>query len=331
MTLGWGIVGTGTVADRFIAPAIKEQPDSRIVAAFDVDEGRLGAYCKAHGIGRSYGKIERLLEDPEVDIVYIASPNSIHPPQTIAALKAGKHVLCEKPLALTLADGRTMVTTARETGRLLGVGYHMRHKPSNKAARKLIAEGRLGRVFMAQVERGSSKAGYPYDTWRAQPQLVGGGTVFNQALHTIDNLRYITSRNIVEISARVDKKPIEDIFAAVCAMDDGTIALLSSHQMYPDTRPDWVVYGDKGWLKGVGAAYGKPGDYLELYEPSGVTTFPGATRSPYIDEVNDFVLAVQEKAPLDGDGEDGLQAVAVVEAVYRSLREGCTIKVEPIW
>ncbi len=330
MTLGWAFCGTGHVADKCVGPEVGRQPDSRVVAAFDVDLAKAEDFARRHG-GRFYDDFDRMLEDPEVDIVYIASPNSIHARQAVAAFKAGKHVLCEKPMALAMDDGREMVSASRAAGKLLGVGFHFRHKPSNVLARKLVQEGRIGRLFFAEAERGSSKDAVPHTTWRRQPELAGGGSIFNQGLHPIDTLRFVTAQNVVSVSAKVDKLPIDDVFAAVLTLEKGAIATVMSHQLFPDTRPEYVLMGEEGWIKGVGAPFREPNDSIELYERSGKTLFPGGGKSPYWYEVDDFAKAVLGQAPLSGDGEDGLQAVAIVQAIYRSIRENRTVDVEPNW
>lgn len=330
MSLGWAFCGTGHVADKCVGPEVRRQPDSHVAAAFDVDLDKARDFVGRHG-GRYYDDFDRMLEDPDIDIVYVSSPNSFHARQAIAAFKTGRHVLCEKPMALNLDEGREMVIAARSAGKLLGVGFHFRHKPSNGLARKLISEGRIGRVFFAEVERGSSKSAVPHNTWRLRPELAGGGSIFNQGLHTIDTLRYVTGKNIVSVSAKIDRYPIDDVFAAVLTLEDRVIATVMSHQLFPDTRPEYVVMGEGGWIRGAGAPFREPNDSIELHDALGKTVFPGGGLSPYWYEVDDFARAVLGQAPLNGDGEDGLQAIAVVEAIYRSIKENRTVDVEPNW
>ena len=129
----------------------------------------------------------------------------------------------------------------------------------------------------------------------------------------------------------MDSRPLEDVFAAVCELDNGALATIASHQLWPNTRPDYTVCGEKGWIRGVGAAYGKPNDHLEVHDEKGATIIKGGDLNPYWDEVEDFVQAVLGKAPLNGSGEDGLYAIAVVEAIYRSVKEERSVKVRPLW
>jgi 1,5-anhydro-D-fructose reductase (1,5-anhydro-D-mannitol-forming) len=330
MSLGWGICGSGFVADHYVAPEITRQPDSRITAVFDVDPDKGQGFVNRYG-GKLYSDFNRMLEDPTVDIIYVASPNRFHNAQVVPAVKAGKHVLCEKPLALVMDEGREMVAAARDAGRLLGLGFHFRHKPSNVMARKLVTEGRIGRVFFAEIERGSSYDAVPHGGWRQDAQQAGGGSVFNQGLHTVDTLRYVTGKNIVTVSAKLDKMPIDDVFAGLLTLEDGVIATVASHQLYWNTRPEYVVFGEQGWIRGLGAPINAGNDAIELHQQSDETVYPGGERSAYWHEIDDFARAVLGEKPLSGDGEDGLQAIAVAQAIYRSARENRTVDVEPNW
>ncbi len=329
MTLGWAFVGTGRLAEGTIAPAVQEQVDSKIVAAFDVDWARAAAFSDRWG-ARACREYAEVLEDPSVDIVYVATPNAYHADRAIAALEAGKHVLCEKPMALRLSEGQSMVAMAAKVGRLLGVGFHLRHKPSNRIGRELVSSGRIGRVFLAELERGSSKTAFPHDGWRSQPHISGGGSIMNQGEHLVDLVRYLTGREIVSVSARADREPIEDVMAAVCTLEGGALATLASHQLWWNTRPDFALLGERGWVRGAGTCSPTPNDVVEIHDESGTTVIQGSDRSPYWCEVDDFVQAVLGRAALNGDGMDGLCAIAVVEALYRSVREGCSVDVKPV-
>src|SRR5207237_5970520 len=127
MALGWGIVGTGTASDRLVGPGIAADPESEVVAVASRDEGRAKEFAAKHGARHAYTRYEDLLADPEVDIVYIATPNAHHADQAISAAEAGKHILCEKPLAMTAEDALRIVEAARAHGVKLGTNFQTRH------------------------------------------------------------------------------------------------------------------------------------------------------------------------------------------------------------
>jgi predicted dehydrogenase len=267
-----------------------------------------------------------------VDVVYIASPNALHAEHTLAAVQAGKHVLVEKPMALSVADGQAMVDAASSAGVTLAVGFHLRHKSTALIAREAVRSGRLGRVFLADISVGAGKGLYPYHTWRADPRLAGGGTLLHQGTHAIDLIAFLTDHAISEVTCQLYVTDAdEDVFTATCRLEDGTLATLSSHQLHAGTRPDWVLFGEQGWLACRGGTSPFPGDELTFHvgrdEPSTLAT---SEVSAYDAEVDAFVGAVEGTAPVNGSGLDGLRAIAACEALYRSARERRTVAVEAV-
>lgn len=250
MALGWGIIGIGKLADIAIAPAIAKQPDSCLAAVCSRDTGRAQEFAQRHDALSAYGDYDKMVNDPSVDVVYIASPNALHKDHALAAFRAGKHVFVEKPMALSLEDGYEMVAAASSADVTFAVGFHLRHKPTALAARDMIRREQIGRVFFADISVGSGKGLYPYHTWRADPALSGGGTLLHQGTHAIDLLGFFTDHHVVEVACLTDTDAAEDVFAATCRLDDGMLATISSHQLRPGTRPDWALFGEDGWLEG---------------------------------------------------------------------------------
>jgi 1,5-anhydro-D-fructose reductase (1,5-anhydro-D-mannitol-forming) len=332
MALGWGIIGIGKLADIAIAPAIGKQEASRLAAVCSRDLGRARQFAERHEARAAYDDYGQMLDDPAVDVVYIASPNALHAEHTLAAVQAGKHVLVEKPMALSVADGRAMVDAASSGGVTLAVGFHLRHKATALAAREALRGGRLGRMFLADISVGAGKGLYPYHTWRADPRLAGGGTLLHQGTHGIDLIAFLTDHAINEVTCQLDVTDAdEDVFTATCRLDDGTLATLSSHQLHAGTRPDWVVFGEEGWLACRGGTSPFPGDELTFHvgrdEPSMLAT---SEVSAYDAEVDALVAAVEGTAVVNGSGLDGLRVIAACEALYRSARERRTVAVETV-
>ncbi len=157
MSVGWGVIGIGKVADIAIAPAINADEQSSLAAVCSRSLDRAKAFAEKHGAASGYDDFGEMLLDPNVDAVYIASPNGLHAEQALAAFRSGKHVLVDKPLALEVADARAMVDAAADAEVLLGTGFHLRHKATARAAREAIAAGRLGEVFYAEMACGAGK------------------------------------------------------------------------------------------------------------------------------------------------------------------------------
>lgn len=328
MTVRWGIIGIGKVADIAIAPAIDADDGSSLAAVCSRSGDRARAFADKHGAAAAYDDYAEMLADSHVDVVYIASPNGTHAEQGLAALKAGKHVLVDKPLALAVADAKAMVDAAEDANVLLGTGFHLRHKATARVARDAIAAGRLGDVFYAEMSCGAGKGLYPYDTWRADPALSGGGTLLHQGVHAVDLVAYLCDRPVVEVTAMIDKPGAEDVFVGSCRLADGTLANISSHSLRMGTRPDWTVFGTDGWLDARGGTSPAPDDTLDLHHSDGTSRLTVSTAPAYATEVADFSAAVAAGTAPIASGVDGMRAVAVADALYRAAAEGRTVQVD---
>ena len=332
MALGWGIIGIGKLADIAIAPAIARQGASHLAAVCSRDLGRANDFAQRHEAGAAYDDYARMLADPAVDVVYVASPNALHREHTIAAVEAGKHVLVEKPMALSSADGQAMIDAAASADVTLAVGFHLRHKATALAAREAVRSGRIGRVFLADISVGAGKGLYPYHTWRADRSLAGGGTLLHQGTHAVDLLAFLTDSTIGEVTCQLDDTEAdEDVFTATCRLHDGTLATLSSHQLHAGTRPDWVQFREEGWLACRGGTSPFPGDELTVRVGGGEpATLASSEVSAYDAEVDAFARAVEGTEPVNGTGGDGLRLIAACEALYRSAQERRTVAVEAV-
>jgi 1,5-anhydro-D-fructose reductase (1,5-anhydro-D-mannitol-forming) len=328
MTVGWGIIGIGKVADIAIAPAIAADDQAELAAVCSRRLERANAFSDKHGAAAAYDDYSEMLADPNVDVVYIASPNGLHAEHGLAALRSGKHVLIDKPLALDIEDARAMVGAAAEAEVLLGTGFHLRHKATARAAREAVGAGRLGDVFYAEMACGAGKGLYPYDTWRADPALSGGGTLLHQGVHAVDLVAYLCDQPVIEVTAMIDKPGAEDVFVGSCRLSDGTLANISSHSLRMGTRPDWTVFGTGGWLDARGGTSPAPGDTLELHDDAGISRLAASTAPAYVTEVADFSEAVVSGTEPIASGIDGLRAVAVADALYRAAEERRSVRVD---
>lgn len=328
MSIGWGLIGIGAIADLSIAPAISGYTESHVAAVCSRSADRARSFGAKHEASATYDDYADMLADPEVDIVYIASPNALHTEHTLAAVAAGKHVLVEKPMALESADARRMVDAAAANAVMLGVGFHLRHKETARAGRRAVADGLLGDVFYAEMAIAAGKALYPYDTWRAEPALAGGGSLLHQGVHAVDLAAFLCGQPVVEVTCMTDLAVEEDVFVGTCRLADATLVNMVSHSKRPGTRPDWTVFGTAGWLDARGGTSPAPGDTVELHDDSGTSTLASSPESAYVSEVVAFTDAVRGVAELNGDGADGLHAVYVAEALYRSATDKRVAAVE---
>ena len=189
-TLGWGLIGASTIAAEWMIGAIRAQRESDVVAVSSSSAERGAAYAREHGIGRCYDTVGALLADPDIDIVYISTTNESHLQHTLAAAAAGKHVLCEKPLALTVADARRMVESCAAAGVQMGTNHHLRNAATHQAIREAMLNGRIGTPIAARVFHAVHLPPH-LRTWRVNSPEAGGGVILDITVHDADTLRFV--------------------------------------------------------------------------------------------------------------------------------------------
>ncbi len=239
----WGILSAGRIARRF-ASALADSETEQVVAIAARDADRATAFANEYGIGRAYGDYMQLLNDPEVEAVYNALPNSLHATWSIAALQAGKHVLCEKPLATTLADGLAMVAAAQANRRLLMEAFMYRFHPQTVAVQQLLAEGVIGEV---QQVRGSFAFLLDDPTnIRLHPDL-GGGALYDIGCYPLSYARMVFGLRPQQASAFVVGTPIDLELSGLLNFGYGRCAAI-----HCSFRSAWnqriEIIGDAGWI-----------------------------------------------------------------------------------
>ena len=212
MPFGWGIVSTGTHPDVKIAPAMAAADGGELVGVYSRDQHRAEAFAQKHGARAAYSQLGDLLKDPRVDGVFVSSPNALHAEHVVQAAEAGKHVLCEKPMATTIADAVRMLQACRRAGVTLGIAFNLRQHPAYIRARELVAAGTLGRIVLAQAQwafgvrgRDGSPPRTPLTQWWDTPELIGGAsTMMGTGVHSVDLLRLVLGAEVDEITAVTD-------------------------------------------------------------------------------------------------------------------------------
>lgn len=327
MKLGWGMVSTGRASDVLMGPAVNAESNSHVVAVFSREREKADAYAAKHG-GKAYLSYSEMLADPDVDVVYIASPNALHAEQAIEAARAGKHIFCEKPLALNAKDAHRVVEEAKKAGVKLGVDFQTRHYAPNQAAIKLIRDGAIGNVMVMQIE--SCAAANPLKGWRTDPGLAGMGSVNNIAVHPLDLARYFAGSEATEVVAMTDagrSDKLETISLLLVRFENGAIAYINGSQATPNPRADMEIYGSAGRITGHNTT--RPFLESELVVLSGgeEKTMPFNTKDGFQRAVAAFNRSVLDKTDPNPSGEDGVKSVELVEAITKSARTGTVVKV----
>jgi UDP-N-acetyl-2-amino-2-deoxyglucuronate dehydrogenase len=337
--IGFGIVGAGMVA-RYHATGIARTPGARLIAVCRADTARaeeaaakFGAPCEA--------SLEALLARPDVDAVCICTPSGQHAAQAIAAARAGKHVLVEKPMALTLADADAMIAACREAGVHLGVALQRRIDPLFRSVRAAIDAGALGKLTLGAVSVPYQRPQSYYDSaaWRGTWALDGGGALMNQGIHLLDLLVwYMGDAAEIQASAATLAHAIEveDCVTAALRFAGGALGSVAATTAAAPGFPHRIeVYGDRGGVQ-------IEGEQIVRWEVSGVeapatinsagTASAGAGASPtgigavgHTRLLGEFVAAIREaRVPLI-PGEEGRRSLALALAIYDSARTNSKI------
>src|SRR5687768_10623607 len=252
---GWGLIGTGRIAEDRILPAIKEHAGNRLVGVVSRDPQRARRFAEKFGAEHAYTNYEDMLRNPDVTVVAIHTPNAQHAEQAIAAARAGKHVFCDKPMATTGADAERMVRECEKAGVRLGINFHNRFMPCFIDTRKIVASGEIGEVKLVQIEVSpGSRPGGRLGQWRVDPSIAGLGTSYSIGVHAFDILRYMLGAEVTTVTALFDtpKGKTEEQNISVVRFDNGALGQISVHENVPFPHNDFVIYGTKGRILGRG-------------------------------------------------------------------------------
>ena len=330
--LGWGLIGASTIAKEHMIGAIRAQPDGEVVAIMSSDAARGRQYAAANGIANSYASVETLLADPAVDIVYISTTNELHRAQTLAAAAAGKHVLCEKPLALDLDAAREMVAACRSAGVVMGTNHHLRNAATHRAMRDAIAAGRIGRPLFARVFHAVHLPPH-LQGWRITTPGAGGGVVLDITVHDADTLRFVLDDDPIEAvamtqSAGMASSGLEDGAMGVLRFRSGLVAQFHDAFTTPFAQTGFEVHGTEGSLVARDVMTQRPVGEVRLRTAAGEELLPVAHENLYARAVRLFQAAVRGEGGPSATGEDGVWSLAAGLAVREAAASGRSVPVQ---
>jgi 1,5-anhydro-D-fructose reductase (1,5-anhydro-D-mannitol-forming) len=330
--LGWGLIGASDIAKTRMIEAINGQSDSAVVAIMSMSDERAKRYAAENGIPRSYNSVEALLTDPEVDVVYISTTNERHKQEVTLAAKSGKHVLCEKPLALTVSDAREMVETCKQSHVVLGTNHHLRNAVTHRALRRLIKEGAIGKPLAARVFH----AVYlppRLQGWRLDRPEAGGGVILDITVHDADTLHFALDDDALEVVALsgqqgLAQSGLEDAVMGVIKFRSGLLAQFHDAFTIKNARTGFEVHGTDGSLIGEDVMTQEPQGRLFLQRQDKREEVDlGQHENLYTHQVRHFNDAVQGQGTPFATGEDGVRSLAVASAVLESTKNGQRIAV----
>jgi predicted dehydrogenase len=335
--VGYAVLGLGSIAEVAVLPAFRKSKKSRVVALVSHDLGRARKMGKKFGVKDcfTYDDYDRCLSHPGVDAVFIASVNGAHAEQTVRAAAAGKHVLCEKPMANSVEDCRRMVEACRTNQVRLMIAYRKYFEPGSVALKKLVSSGKLGRlrhIFSTYTEIVDPiKARH----WQLNPQLAGGGSLMDIGIYCVNTMRWLAGSSPLDATAHAwtdDPKRfsgVEDSIAFRLTHPGGLICQGTSS--YSAMAASFVqVHGDKGWAA-LNPAFAFE-EERRLFGKIQGRWFEQKFKviDEFVLELDAFADAIRRRRDPEPDGMEGVRDIATVEAIYRSARENRTVSIEPV-
>ncbi len=341
----WGVIGSGGIARRRTIPeGLMKADNARLISVYDVVPEVNESVAKEFGVTAA-GSIEEILSS-DIDAVYVASPANLHPEHVIECAKAKKHILCEKPLGLTVEEAENMIKVCKEEGVHLGTGLMMRFLAQHQAALKLIQDGKLGKPVYGRAQL---SCWYPpiEGAWRQNPATGGGGSLVDMGSHCIDLLEMffgkIKSVNCF-INNNVHSYESEDSAVVSLFFENGAMATVDAYFCIPDNSSKNVLelYGSKGSILAKGTiGQGEAGEmtaYLEGdesgYDASQARSqADGEAINPtpvntYLAEVEEFSSAILENREPENSEKIGLASQIILAACYKSAKTGKVIHVK---
>ncbi len=321
----WGLVGASTIAAEHMIGALRKTPAANVDWVVSGSAEHVAAYAANHGIAKSGTDLDAMLGDQTIDAIYISSTNEKHHAQALAAIAAGKHVLCEKPLAMTVADAADMVQAAARAGVVFGTNHHLRNAGSHMAIRDLIAQGRVGEVLSMRVHHAVHLPPH-LQGWRINDAGAGGGVIPDITVHDADTVRFHLGQDPVDVVAQAATsgmgQGVEDSVMSVWTMPSGVMVMAHESFTHAFAGSGIEAHGTKGSIFAQGVMTQRPVGEVSLVTDAGREAIPYATHDLYAQAVRRFVDAVAGHGEPAATGEDGVKSLAVALAVREAAQTG---------
>lgn len=339
-----GIIGCGKIAQVRHIPEYVSNPNAKIYGFFDMNHDRAAELAAQHN-AKVYDSVSELLQDPQIDAVSVCVANHAHAEITIAALNAGKHVLCEKPMATTLAECEAMVSTAKNNGKFLMIGHNQRLAKAHVKAKKLLDRGEIGSVLTARTTFGH---GGP-ETWSVDPgnnvwffnkKQASMGAMADLGIHKTDLLQYLCGSHVIQVTAHMttlDKRyadgsfiDVDDNAFCIYVLENGVVATMAaSWTFYGPEDNSTVLYGTEGMMRiyddpNFAIVVVKKNGERYMYDVDAIQTNDNQTKSGIIDLWMDSLV---HNTPPEISGEEALYAMRAVFAAAESSESGKTVKI----
>lgn len=324
---GIALVGLGTYSREQLAPALQETQHCYLAGIVTGDTRKAEEWKKKYDIPEeniyNYENFDSIRDNADIDIVYIVLPNSMHADFTIRAAKAGKHVICEKPMAITVEDCDRMIAACKEAGKMLSIGYRLHFEPHNQEMMRVGREKTFGNIKHLKADNGMG------DTkgWRLDKALAGGGPLMDVGIYCVQGCRYTTGLEPVAVRAQEGPKKNKEKFKTVeesltWQMEFPENIIAECKTSYSEEMSMLRAEAENGWAE-LSPAYGYGG--IKGKTSDGEMKFPQVNQQAR--QMDDFAQAVRDGRDTPLPGEMGRQDVKILQAIYKAMETGQRVEV----
>ena len=330
--LRWAVVGLGNFAVGEAIPGFIDSRHARMTAFVSGSPAKQKDLGSRFGVSRfyDYANFDSIANDPEIDCVYIILPVGLHAEYTIRALKAGKHVLCEKPMASTSVECEAMIAAAKAAKRQLGIAYRIHFEPTNVLARQLIEHGEIGDIRFVSADHGfNADPEYGPHKWRLEKALAGGGSMFDIGIYGLNTSLMALGSEPDELSARYIYPRDDPRFREVEGGIEYRLRMADGVSVVGSSSYSWNPYiSQQRYMGSKASLFMKPATTYDrntiTIEGNGPTREVGAGNplTQFAAQIDAFSLAARANTPHKTPGEMGLRDIRLIEAMYRSADNG---------
>lgn len=341
----WGVIGAGGIADRRTLPGLMLSEHCELVAVMEVKEADAKRLAEKYHAKCYYTSAEELLKNEEIEAVYIASPVKFHKEQVIAAAKAGKHILCEKPIAAYLADSMEALEACKDAGVLAAAGFMMRYHNLHQKMREIVVSGKLGQIVSCRAQM---NCWFPdmEGNWRQQKLHTGGGALMDMGIHCIDLLEFILNTRCEGVLGLCETKTfrydIEDSANVLLKMKNGAVAYVDTNYNIPDDAVTCrlEIMGTKGSMIAentisqveagtLSCRFIDQGEYnaLQNRTEAEVAEYRGENCNMYAKELDSFSSSVADGQAVGVPMEDAIHVQQVIDTAYRASEQGKFLRI----
>jgi predicted dehydrogenase len=326
--LGFALCGLGNLSTHQIAPALQKTANCRLAGIITGTPAKAAKWKAEYGIPDKniydYDSMHRIADNPDIDVVYVVTPNALHLDYALLAARAGKHVFCEKPMEISVARCRQMIDAVKAAGRVLGIGYRCRFEPNHLELMRIARSREFGRLKVIDAH-----FGFPIipGVWRLKRALAGGGPLMDVGIYCLDATRYLTGEEPVSVSAVVTRgeagtfAEVEESVTWQAKFPSGTISHCSSSY---NTAPLGYVraIAERGWF-GLEPAFNYDGIHGMRSDGKPIDLPAG---DQFATEMDDFAECVLTGRPTRVPGEEGLRDVSLMMSIYEAAQRGHAIE-----